>query len=463
MDLIQSLQNIAAISEVPAEQLEWLIENGSCHSFEAGDHLFSRGDPIDHLQIILEGNFTIKIEQNGEFKKVADIEAGEISGTLPYSRATSAFGFGTAVEKSKVLALHKSHFRQMICDHHELTTALVHTMTNRVRSFTKQQQQQEKMMSLGKLSAGLAHELNNPSSAMARSAQELKKHLGALPEKFKRVISIKMSEDQVDAVNDILFNKIQNPVNQNLSLIEKTSLEDEIAEWLEDCGLDDGYESASTFIDFNLTVDDLEEIADHVPREHIPPVIEWIHNVLTTENLVNDIESAAVRISELISSIKSYTHMDRGTEMEPIDVKDGIENTLKMLNHKLKQKQIETSLNIQNSLPKIEGRVGSLNQVWTNIIDNAIDAMEDKGKLIITAEKNVDQLMICIEDSGKGIPEDIQSRIFDPFFTTKKIGEGTGMGLDIVSRIISNHKGEIKLTSEPGKTRFMFYFPVSEN
>ena len=463
MNLTASLQHIPALSEVPSSQLDWLLSNAHCLNFEPGEHLFSRGDPIDHMQIVLEGKFSIKIEQNGEYKKVADIDTGEISGNLPYSRASSAFGFGIANIKSKVVFLHKKYFNEMIREHHELTTALVHTMTTRVREFTKLQQQQEKMMSLGKLSAGLAHELNNPSSAMARSAEELKKHLGAIPEKFKSVISIKMTVDQVDAVNDILFGKISSGVVTNLSLSEKTDQEDEIADWLEDHGFEDGYDIAPVFVEFGLNGDDFDNILEYVPEEDLQPVIEWMHNVLTTENLVNDIEAAAVRISDLVSSIKSYTHMDRGTDMEAVNVREGIENTLKMLNHKLKQKQVDVQLKMVEHIPLILGRVGSLNQIWTNIIDNAIDALDKGGTLQITVEKDGDHLLVCISDNGAGIPEDIQSNVFDPFFTTKKIGEGTGMGLDIVARIVRNHNGEVKLTSKPGQTKFIFYFPIIEN
>jgi signal transduction histidine kinase len=460
MNLTQSLRKVPALAEVPEDQLQWIIDNGACHEYKEGDHLFSRGDPIDQLIIVLSGKFSIKIEQNGDFKTIADIEPGELSGSLPYSRAVSAIGFAMARQSSKVVTLHKDFFLEMIREHHELTTALVHTMTTRVREFTKSQQQQEKMMSLGKLSAGLAHELNNPASAMARSAKELKKHLAAVPEKFKSVISIKMSGEQVDAVNDILFSKFNATEEAKPSLSERTEIEDEMAEWLEDLGIDDGYEFAYTFVEYGLSTDDLDKISGHVEKTDIPPVIDWMQNVLITEGLVNDIDASATRISDLISSIKSYTHMDRGTDMEPINVNEGIESTLKMLHHKSKQKQINIVRNIPESVPKIRGRVGSLNQVWTNIIDNAIDAMDQGGELVITIDKDGDRLMTCMQDNGPGIPEEIQSRIFDPFFTTKKIGEGTGMGLDIVSRIIRNHRGEIKLESVPGQTKFIFYFPL---
>jgi signal transduction histidine kinase len=459
MNLINALAAVPALKEVPINQLQWILDNGECREYATGDFIFSKGDPIDHLIILIEGSFSLKIEQNGEYKTIADIEEGNISGSLPYSRAVEAGGFGVAQQPSKLITLHKKLFREMIRDHHALTTALVHTMTTRVREFTKTQQQQEKMMSLGKLSAGLAHELNNPASAMVRSAKELKKHLAAAPEKFKRVISIRMTDEQVDAVNEMLFSKLKS-VGERLSITELADQEDRIAEWLEEHGLEDGYEYATTLAEFGIDDENLETVALHVEEQDIPAVVDWIQNVIVTENLVSEMEVSAERISDLVSSIKSYTHMDRGTEMEPVDVREGIENTLKMLHHKAKQKRIDVVMNVAENLPEINGMAGSLNQVWTNIIDNAIDAMADEGQLTISIEQHGDRLMVCIQDDGVGIPEEIQSKVFDPFFTTKKIGEGTGMGLEIVSRIIRNHRGEIKLQSVPGNTKFVFYFPI---
>jgi len=239
-------------------------------------------------------------------------------------------------------------------------------------------------------------------------------------------------------------------------------LEDDMAEWLEDQGVEDGYDFAPVFIENKLETADLEQMTNNIRSRDIPTVMDWVLNVLTSKSLVDEINYSSARISDLVSSIKSYTHMDRGTEMEPLDVTDGINNTLKMLGHKLKQKQINTELNFPDLIPKISGRTGSLNQVWANIIDNAIDAMDKEGNLKISIEQDADRLMVTIQDDGPGIPKDIQSNIFDPFFTTKKIGEGTGMGLDIVNRIIRNHHGEIKLQSLPGKTKFIFYFPLMD-
>jgi CRP-like cAMP-binding protein len=279
MNLTNALAAVPALKEVPINQLQWILDNGECREYATGDFIFSKGDPIDHLIILIEGSFSLKIEQNGEYKTIADIEEGNISGSLPYSRAVEAGGFGVAQQPSKLITLHKKLFREMIRDHHALTTALVHTMTTRVREFTKTQQQQEKMMSLGKLSAGLAHELNNPASAMVRSAKELKKHLAAAPEKFKRVISIRMTDEQVDAVNEMLFSKLKS-VGERLSITELADQEDRIAEWLEEHGLEDGYEYATTLAEFGIDDENLETVALHVEEQDIPAVVDWIQNVL---------------------------------------------------------------------------------------------------------------------------------------------------------------------------------------
>jgi signal transduction histidine kinase len=455
---ISLLKKVPALKDLPEDQQEWLMDHSVTSQYEPGDFLFSKGDEIDKLQIIVEGEFTIKVEQNGEFRTVATMKEGDLTGNLPYSRAGSAIGYADASVQSTVIAVHKDHFKEMIREHHELTTVLVHTMTTRVREFTKQQQQNEKLMSLGKLSAGLAHELNNPASAMTRSARELKEHLSLLPENFKNVISIRMSDDQVDHVNDLLFEKVGDYGKKTLSLTERSTHEDEIADWLEDHGFEDGYEMADLFVDFGFSPKDLDVVSENVSEKDILSVVGWLFTVMTTEKLVIEIEDSAERISGLVTSVKSYSHMDKSSDFGPVDIGKGITTTITMLNHKLKQKQIVADLDIPNNLSHVTAHPGQLNQVWTNLIDNAIDAMDQEGKLKITAEENADYLIVHIIDNGAGIPEEVKSQIFDPFFTTKGIGEGTGLGLDSVARIIRGHKAEITVESEPGKTDFRICF-----
>ncbi len=462
MNLVTELANIDIFKEVPQDQLQWLVDNSTLLDFEEGDMLFSKGDNMDHLFVILSGRFTIKAKQNNQFRLVGYIESHEVAGNLPYSRAKQAGGYGEASQKAKVLSLHIDHFQTMIRSHHELTTVLVHEMSTRIRKFTKLQQQNDKMMALGKLSAGLAHELNNPSAAVIRSAQELKKHLGFLPEDFKRVIQIKISEEEVDIINSMLFSKIQSGISEQ-SMMDKASLEDDIVDWLEENGMEECYEIGETFADFDLNLDDLDMVKDTLREEDLAPVVNWLSQVLTTEKLVNEIEEASQRINALVGSVKSYTHMDQSPEKQPVDIHVGIRNTLTMLNHKIKKSNIQIIEEFEEGLPQPSVFVSELNQVWTNLIDNAIDALdetEDK-QLKVETFKHGNFVNVNVIDNGKGIPEDIQSKIFDPFFTTKSVGKGTGLGLDVVQQIIAQHNGAVKVTSAPGNTVFNICIPIS--
>lgn len=460
-NLIKQLQQIDALKNVPVNQLQWLLSKAECRTFKKGDYAFKKGDPIDKMHIILKGRFILKIEQNGQYRIIGSLDEQTISGTLPYSRASTATGTAEATSDASVVALDKSYFQEMIHDHHELTTALVHVMSTRIRQFTKMQQQNDKMMALGKLSAGLAHELNNPSAAVVRSAQTLRKHLSLLPENFKSVIAIKMTAEQVDVVNNILFEKIGDGIKE-YGLMDKTEREDEIAEWLETVGFEDGYELADNFVDFGFESSDFDSIARHVPSNDLKAVLGWLNQVMTTEKLVMEIEDASQRINDLVCSVKSYTHMDQAVERQEEDIHKGINNTLVMLNHKLKKTNVEVVKKYEPNLVKPHIYVSEINQVWTNLIDNAIDALEnaDERKLEIETKQDGEFVKITVADSGPGIPENVIDNIFDPFYTTKAVGKGTGLGLDVVQQIINQHNGTIKVESKPGRTIFKVCIPI---
>ncbi|MTI23236.1 GHKL domain-containing protein [Fulvivirga sp. RKSG066] len=461
-DLLPQLKSIPELKEVPDDQLQWLIENSSCNTYQEGEFLFKKGDSMDNMHIILSGGFVIKLEQNNQFRTMGSFEPKTITGTLPYSRASTAGGYAEAKGASQVVSLSKSYFKTMIHEHEELTTALVHIMSSRIRQFTKLQQQNDKMMALGKLSAGLAHELNNPSAAVVRSARTLQKHLSFLPENFKDVIKIKASDEEVDCVNNILFSRVKEGI-KDISLIEKTECEDAIAEWLEEKGVEDGYEIAENFVDFGFTEDDFKTIEGCLRPVDLLPVIGWLNQVLTTEKLVNEIQDASQRINDLVMSVKGYTHMDQAPEKKPANIHIGINNTLTMLNHKLKKNNIAIEKNFDPNLPEPALFISEMNQVWTNLIDNAIDAMKDSESrtLTIATRKDGSFVNIDIKDTGKGIPDDIMGQIFDPFFTTKPVGEGTGLGLDVVQQIINQHNGSIKVDSKPGETIFKVCLPIN--
>lgn len=455
---VADLSKIDTFENIPEEQLQWLIEHSEVVELPDGGEFFKKGDPVDHAHFVLEGKLSIRVEQSGQFREAGQVNKGEITGTLPFSRIVTATAFGTAFKNTIILSFPRACFKEMIQTHYELTEMLVHTMTNRVRSFTKQQEQNGRMVALGKISAGLAHELNNPASAVVRSAAELKRQLQLQPDNFKRVMSIRMQPNQVDGVNELLFARAAQGPDTSMSLMEKTDLEDELTDWLEDHGLEDGSEIAEALSEFNFDVDMLEQMYVHVPDEDFPPVANWIKNVLSTEKLVREIEEASSRISKLVTSVKSYTHMDQAPEQQMADVREGIRNTFTILGHKIRKQQIELKENFPEDMPQVKVFISELNQVWTNLMDNAIDAMPDGGTLEVAADFDEDYLRVHVIDSGTGIPEDVLSNIFDPFFTTKAMGKGTGMGLDMVQRIVHQHQADIRVASAPGRTKFTVCF-----
>jgi len=452
------------LANVPDEQLNWLLSNSVCNIYEVGDRLFWPGQKAEYLHILLEGNVQAWRTRAGSKQTLGYFEAPYITGKLPYSRMKEATAYGEVVGRCVVVSLHTDHFPEMIREKHELTEAFVHFMTSRVRQFTSQMLQNEKLLSLGKLSAGLSHELNNPASAVVRSAQALKKHLTDLPETFKNITNIKMANADVDAVNGLMFEKLASAKTQvELSLMERNELEDDLANFLEDHGADDGYEMAETLAEYQFSLTDLTSILEKTTDVHFLPVTMWIVKNLVTDTMVGEIEEASRRIKDLVSSVKGYTHMDESIDRQNVDIHANLKSTLTIMGFKVKKLSVDLDKQFDKELPEIMGYSGEINQVFTNLINNALDAMEDSSQKILRlkTERLGDQIRILISDTGSGIPDDVINRIFDPFFTTKEIGKGTGMGLDIVQKIITRHKGQITASSNSEGTTFSIILPIA--
>lgn len=466
IDLITQLQQIEPLQHIAPEALQWLISRSEYHRYPKGEHLFEPGYPVDHMQIILEGEYLVELNRDGKRKEMGIWGKGNITGVLPFSRMKEAMAYGIALQDTCVLELHRDHFVEMVNVSYDLVQALVGVMSTRIRDFSQIRFQDEKLMSLGKLSAGLAHELNNPASAMVRSSEELYKRVHATPEKFKDVITMRITGEQTDRVNEILFSKLRNEQPLEMGLLEKEDARDELLDWLEDHDVPDADTIAETFVDFGLTEQELDQIDEIVAGQSVGPIMAWIESTLNLERLVSELQESAGRISELIRAIKSYSHMDRAATMEHLNVHEGIISTLIILKHKFKSKNIQLEKDLDPELPKVSANAGELNQIWTNLIDNALDAMDNGGTLSIRTTQERESVCVYISDTGTGIPEEDQTRIFDPFFTTKPMGEGTGMGLDIVKKIVDRHQGDIRIVeSRPGKTTFRvcFFHPVSSN
>ncbi len=459
MNILQELKGNESLSSVPEPELQWLVDNAGIIEVPEGEHLYQNGDPVDHLLIIIEGRLRMFINRNGQHRELGLNEKHYIGGLLPYSRMKTGAASAVALEQTTVLRLHRDKFPVMIATQQELVEALVHLMLDRVRSFTKLDQQNEKMISLGKLSAGLAHELNNPASAVVRSASALKKHLGFIPDKFKKIIQIDSDEEKVDRVNDILAGILQRGVPEQ-TLMERSRLEDELTDWLEDHEVEDSFEIAESFAEYGVRLEELEAFGEQTQPKDLSAVLGWLNGVLTTEKMVDEIGEASQRIGDLVHSIKEYSHMDGGSDKKTVVLRDGVNSTLRILQHKIKANHVKVKVDMPDDLPKMKVSPGEMNQVWTNLIDNAIDALPEAGEIRIEARQDRDFVNTKIIDNGTGIPADVLEQIFDPFFTTKEIGKGSGLGLEIAQNIVKRHNGQIKVTSKPGHTEFSVCLPI---
>ncbi len=456
------LQNIEALKDVPIDQLQWFIDNSGQFKLAAGERLFSPGEPLKGTFIIIKGGFRINIMQGSETREVLTFEEKAITGYLPYSRGKKVIGIGEAFADTEYLLFPKELTETMIRTQFELTQALVHVMTTRVRDFTALEQQNEKMMALGKLSAGLAHELNNPAAAIVRGSSSLLKHLKLTPNTFKKVMAVKLTEEAVGLVNDQLFAVLNRDRPKNLTMMQRADAEDDMIDWMGQFDVENSAEIAENMVEFGFTIQDLDNFKTHIPDNSLSAVFNWINNNLVTEKMVMDMEDASRRIAELVGAVKNFTHMDQGTGKQYADIHNGIRNTLTMLQHKIRHGNIKVDEQFDTTLPEVNAMIGELNQVWTNLIDNALDAMEvnEKGSLQIKTGRDKQCVEVTITDDGPGIPDEVKNRIFDPFFTTKEVGKGTGLGLDVVTKIVKQHKGSIKVTSQPGKTSFTVAFPI---
>jgi signal transduction histidine kinase len=457
---VDDLRPVPDLAGLPDDLLAWLAENGEVVDAAPGERLFDAGDPADHLFVVLSGALQVFLPVGGQFQLYDTFHAGRVSGALPFSRLTHYPGYMAALEPSRLFQLNRRHFPEMLQRSPELGQRLVAIMSDRVRDATKTQQQREKMMALGKLSAGLAHELNNPAAAVRRSAASLADRLQSLPALVLEVIRSGLSEDGLLAARAVL-DRVRERPHEPFSPLERSAREDELSDWLEEHALEKGYEGAEALVDAGFATADLDALVGTLGKHQIPPLVGWLVASLEARRLTDEIVSAASRISDLVASVKTYSHLGGAPVRQPTDVRQGIDSTLIMLGHELKAKDLRVVREDAPDLPEVPAQPGELNQVWTNLIANAIDALPLGGELRIETAREAEHVVVRVIDNGSGIPPDIQPRIFEPFFTTKEVGEGTGLGLDITQRIVRLHSGQIAVESRPGRTVFSVRLPVA--
>ena len=449
-------------ADLPEEFLTWLISVGEVREGDDGDVFVEPNSPADEMSVILSGSIRMRFAMRGYPLTIIPFSAGAVTGLLPYSRMTTIAARIYAVGHTRVLAIHRRHFPEMIQRSPDLVQRLVGLMSDRVRSEEKYEQEREKMSALGKLAAGLAHELNNPAAAIVRATDNLRTRLKSLTEIADKLAAAGLTAAHISAGEALRKLAHEREKTVTMTPLERGKCEEEVGDWLEEYGVPRPWVLAETFVDVGLCQGDMAKWAESGPDGSLANVLEWVEANLAADRLIAEIGEAGTRISDLVASVKAYSHMDRGLGKQPTDLRVGLDNTLRILGHEIKAKKLTVERTIPEDLPAVFGYAGELNQVWTNLLDNAIDAAPEGGRIRIEAEKDDGAVEVRIIDNGGGIPEEIRDRIFEPFYTTKPVGEGTGLGLDIVQRIVTQqHAGSITVDSKPGQTIFTVILPVT--
>jgi signal transduction histidine kinase len=459
-DLLDRLAAHRTLGAAPREELAWLASHGSIRHMDAGEILTAKGAKVEGMYVLLSGRIAISVDRGAGPHKIMEWRGGDVTGLLPYSRMVSPPGDTVAQEASEVLAVPREHLREMTRACYEVTAILVHNMVDRARTFTSSDLHDEKMISLGKLSAGLAHELNNPAAALERSASLLSDRLDDAERSARALGAARLTDAQIAALDDVREACAVTRESGVRSPIQQAEREDEIADWLSDHGIDTAI--AEPLADTSVTIDLLNRIATVVDSKALGAALKSAAAGCGVRTLASEIQEAASRIAGLVLAIKGFTHMDQAAVAEPLDLTPSLENTVAVLASKARQKSASVRVELPGDLPRVRGFVGELNQIWANLIDNALDAVAAGGRVDVRASRERSQVIVQIVDDGPGIPAAIRERIFDPFFTTKPVGAGTGLGLDIVRRLIRHNDAEISVDSRPGRTEFRVALPVAE-
>ena len=452
------LLQVPTFADLPEDQIAWFLSQSQEVNLKAGDVYARQGDPPEAMFVLLEGEFQWRGEFGGETIVIAG-KVGDVTGALPFSRMKQFTVTGRAVSDGRILRFPSSMFPELIQKMPELAKRLVGVMADRIREATRLEQQRDRLAGLGKLSAGLAHELNNPASAAKRAASQLRSTLHRVKEASHELGRRELTPVQKSEIErlEASFTQRDDPPPDALTI---SDLEDQIDSLLRSHGQNDLWQLAAELAQRGIKPSALESLFENLDAGSARAALVRIAASLQIANLLNEIENSTSRISDLVGAIKEYTFMDQAP-VQNVDIVKSLETTLTILNHKLKR-----GVSVQRDyqpIPLLVNSFGSeLNQVWSNLIDNAIDAMGGKGELRVRTYREDGCVVVEIADTGPGISPEIKSHIFEPFFTTKGVGEGTGLGLDTVQRIVKKHRGNIQVDSKPGDTRFQVWLPLAD-
>lgn len=459
-DIKTELKQIPLFSHLEDAQLQCIADKGKTVQLPAGTLIAQQGDPPDGFYIILEGKTEWTRQVGEQAAHAVTLVAGDVFAELilllnePYPTT------GRTLTEVVLYKLEPDEFWDVLRSCPKVMRKLLKISAERSQIHESVTQQQAKLIALGTMSAGLAHELNNPAAAIRRNVEALEEILKILPSLALKIHQQPISSAQLEFLSQFYQQSERSALRPTpQDPLSQSEAEDELTDWLDDQGVDQGWKLAPTLVAAGLTIADLEQLIAQIDPACIGSVLTWLESMLTGVGTLAQIKQSSSRVSELIKAMKDYSYMDRGP-LQEVDVHEGIDSTLTILKHKLKY-GVEV-IREYGDLPRICAYGRELNQVWTNLIDNAVDAMSGKGQLRIRTVPEGDRVLIEIIDNGSGIPLEVQPRIFDQFFTTKVVGKGTGLGLDIVRRIVEGqHKGSIQFASKPGETCFQVRIPIN--
>ncbi len=462
-EIAEAIDRIGALHGLPLEDRLWLARHGQEYIANPGDTLFEEGAPAEHMVLILKGEIHVRRQHGGPMALFIG-RAGQMTGLLPFSRMKSYGGQGFAVSPVWTLTIHRSVFPEMLDAIPSMTQRVVSTLLDRVREVTRIEQQAEKLAALGQLAGNLAHELNNPASAAQRAAATLLTAFRANRSNRIKLIGLGLTEEKmlkIEVWEEKIFCRSGEtleppPETDALGFIRR---EESLRAWLNGVGCGDAWEVAAQLAEQLVTTDDLDELRGFLSPGECCVALQYFARYLRSARAAETIVNSTARIYDLIGAVKDYSNMDRAPILE-VDVPAGLDATLQMLRSRMAHVEVERDY--QPDLPRISAYSGELNQVWTALIENALDALGDKGRLRVACRLEAEMLLVEIWDTGPGIPPELQERIFEPFFTTKAPGKGLGLGLDNAMRIVRKHRGHMSVKSEPGSTCFRVRIPLDQ-